>query len=204
MTLSKNFSFFRGKITGFTLIELMVALTLFSILMMMAVPAFNQWIRNSQIRSAAESLQSDLRFAQDRAGLLNRHVVFSMTNANPGPSITAAAGGTNWTIQSVPIFVGDGVHPQYIKGSNIASGYPGITITGPTTLCFGSSLQVVANALPGTGTPCTVTPPIAYLVSRTGAIAGQDRPLAVTVSISGEIRMCDPNRSLGAGQLDGC
>ena len=204
MASLRNFLFFR-RTSGFTLIELIVALALFSILMLMAVPTFTQWIRNTQIRSVAESLQHDLRKAKDRAGLLNRHVVLSMTNANPAPNITAAAGGINWTIQSIPLFASDPNHPQYIQGSNIASSYPGITIAGPTTLCFNSSSQVTANPLPGTGTPCTVPiTPIIYTVTRSGATPGQDRPLAITVSLAGEIRMCDPNRSLALGQPDGC
>lgn len=192
---------------GFTLIELMVTLTLFSIVMMLAVPSFSEWIRNAQIRTTAESLQNGLRAAKSHAMSLNRQVVMTTTNLDPAANVTAAANGRNWSLQYVPLTTGEdlGARPLFLEGGTFASSASSVTVTGgPATLCFNSVGRIVANAAPGTGLPaCTATPAV-YLVSRTGAIAGKDRKLNVVVSIAGQIRMCDPDRTFSSTTPDGC
>ena len=49
---------------GFTLIELLVTLTVLAALLMIAIPAMGQFIDRSRLRSAAEHLAADLRFAR--------------------------------------------------------------------------------------------------------------------------------------------
>lgn len=191
---------------GFTLIELMVTIALLAILVMLSLPSFTQWVRNSQVRSVAENFQAGLRLAQNRAPQLNRTVVFSTTNATPDINVAAVADGLNWGIQSIALLPVDPsqFHPQFIERGNYASGLTGITVTGgPAALCFNALQKMAAVAVTGVGSPCIVQA-ATYVVSRTGAVPGKDRPLWVTVSIGGEIRMCDPARSLAAGQPDGC
>jgi type IV fimbrial biogenesis protein FimT len=198
---------------GFTLIELMVTLTLFALLLMLAVPSFTEWVRNNQIRSTAESLQNGLRAAKGRATNLNRQVVFVTTNAAPGLNALGAANGLNWYVQFVPRTAGAVVNEDtsdfYIEGGNFASGVSGITITGgPASICFNSVGRLVNNATPSTSPniPACVVPAgganIVFAVSRTGAVAGKDRPLSIVVSPAGQIRMCDPARP--AGSPDAC
>ena len=203
---------------GFTLIELMVTLTLFSLLLMLSFPSFNQWIRNNQIRSTAESLQNGLRVAKGKATNLNRQVVFVTTSATPGPDALGAADGLNWYAQYVPRTAGGALgsgenssssSDYYLEGGNFASGPGGITVTGgPASICFNSVGRLVNNATPSTSpnVPACVTPPgggsIVFAVSRTGAVAGKDRPLSVSISPAGQIRMCDPARPTTSP--DGC
>jgi prepilin-type N-terminal cleavage/methylation domain-containing protein len=52
---------------GVTLIEIMVALVIMSILIAMAVPGFTEWIRNQRIRTAAESILNGLQAARAEA-----------------------------------------------------------------------------------------------------------------------------------------
>lgn len=194
-----------------TLIELMVAVSLFSILMLLAVPNFSQWIKNNQIRSTAESLQNGLRLAKAQALSLNRQVVFTTTNAQPNSNAalnTTAAQpqGVNWFVQSIPFTAGEDAsyHPRFIEGGNFGIQHSEIKVTStPATaaLCFNSAGQIVAHSTPGTGSPCSANA-VSYEVSRTGFVAGKDRKLIVTVSLLGQIRMCDPDRP--AGQPDSC
>ncbi|MFM8901361.1 MAG: GspH/FimT family pseudopilin [Burkholderiales bacterium] len=193
---------------GFTLIELMVTLTLLAIMLMLAVPSFTQWQRNNQIRSAAESLQNGLRLARTQAMTLNRNVVFTLTNDVPDISITANSGGLNWTIQTIPLITGEAI--QYIQGGNFASSVSGLTISGPggpppaasvAAVCFNAVGQQVNVATPGTGVAC-VAGATSFVVSRTSAVDGNDRPLHVTLSFSGQVRMCDPARP--SGSPDAC
>ncbi len=197
---------------GFTLIELMVTIALFAILLMLAVPSFTTWIRNSQIRSTAESLQNGLRAAKTQAASLNRQVVFSTTNLDPGLDATATVGGRNWSAQIVPLTAGENTgRPIFLQGGAFAGGLTDVTITGGpigATLCFSSSGRIVANNAPSATLPaCTipVSPALSYTytIARTTAVTGQDRTLAVQVSLNGQIRMCDPARTLTTSP-DGC
>jgi type IV fimbrial biogenesis protein FimT len=52
---------------GFTLIELMIALSIFAILVFLALPMYAQFMGNSQIRNAAENSLTGVRVAQATA-----------------------------------------------------------------------------------------------------------------------------------------
>lgn len=198
-----------SALRGFTLIELMVTLTLLSLLLLLAVPSFTEWTRNNQIRATAESLQNGLRAARGRATNLNRQVAFVTTNATPTLNALGAANGLNWYMQLVPRSGGEDIAAAdfYLEGGNFASGTSGITVNStPATasICFNSVGRMVANAAPSTSTDvpaCTVADTV-FVVSRSGAVAGKDRPLNVIVSTSGQVRMCDPARP--SGSPDGC
>jgi type IV fimbrial biogenesis protein FimT len=196
------------RLKGFTLVELMVTISLLALLLFAAVPSFTQWSRNTQIRSAAESLQNGLRLARTQALTSNRQVVFSLHSLQPGLNVAAAATGLNWGIQTVPLIAGETA--EFIQGGNFASTVSGLTINSPgpapappatAAVCFNSIGQQVSQATPGTGVAC-VAAATSFVVSRVNEVAGEDRPLTVTVSLSGQVRMCDPARP--SGSPDAC
>jgi type IV fimbrial biogenesis protein FimT len=187
-------------VRGFTLIELMVTISLFAILVMLAFPAFSTWIRNAQIRSAAEALQGGLRTAQAEALRRNRQVVMAFTNASPASGTTAVTNGKNWTLQTVAQF---GEASEYISGGSVAETNSSVTITsGLNAICISSSGRLVANASPGvTSASCGDPAAIAFNISQTSA----DRALRVILQPGGQVRMCDPLRpTLSAAAPDGC
>jgi type IV fimbrial biogenesis protein FimT len=55
------------RTSGFTLIELMIALSIFAILVFLALPMYAQFMGNSQIRNAAENSLTGVRLAQATA-----------------------------------------------------------------------------------------------------------------------------------------
>jgi len=61
---------------GFSLIELMVALTIFTLLVVLAAPMYTSFMGNAQIRGAGESLLSGIRLAQGEAVRRNTQVAF--------------------------------------------------------------------------------------------------------------------------------
>lgn len=84
-----------GK-SGFTLIELMVTVTVAAILLSMAVPAFTNFIKDSQLLADSNSLVADVNLARSEA--IKRGVpvgVCSSPSPNAG-SPTCAASAT-WT-----------------------------------------------------------------------------------------------------------
>lgn len=193
---------------GFTLVELLIAITLLGVLLALAAPSFGAWIRNTQVRTVAETLQNGVRTAQAEAVRRNRQVLFYLTNDEPGLGATPAANGLNWVMRWVPLAgdVVDGTAPAnepFIQGGSLADFAGGVAITGPTAICFNALGRRVANNTTGVfGASCAVDPadPLAtYRITRAGA----DRPLRVTVALGGQVRQCDPARTLAAS-VDGC
>lgn len=181
---------------GFSLIEFMVTVTLAALLLGLAAPPFATWIRNTQARTVTDSLQNGLRLAQTEAVRRQRQVMFFLSdNATCSTASTATANGRFWVIRTVPLL--DGEDAEVVQCGVLAEAAAGSTITGPTTLCFSSSGRLV-----GGGT-CSTGALQRYDVARANPRSG-DRPLRVTVSLGGHIRLCDPERTLSDTHPDGC
>ncbi|WP_093174446.1 GspH/FimT family pseudopilin [Variovorax sp. YR266] len=185
---------------GFTLIEMMVTVVLLSILMALAFPAMNEWIRNSRIRTVADALQNGIRLAQTEALRRSRQTVFSLTaDTNPADGLTAVANGANWSVNFVPLLTGEETDATFIEGGGLTGLAPNVQITGPATLCFNSMGRVVDNPTPGTGVACSAAA-AAYDIT----IPNADRPMRVLVALGGQVRLCDPAKTLSNTQPDGC
>ena len=187
---------------GFTLIELMVTITLLALLLGLAAPSFGTWTRNAQVRSVSDSLQSGLRLAQAEAVRRNRQVVFFLTSTKDCNTTSAsAANGAYWQIRTVALMNGEATEALQCGVFNDVA--DGVSITGPRALCLNSTGRQVANAATGvTGATCTLslTGSSTYDV----AASGGDRSLRVSVSLGGQVRMCDPARTQNASNPDGC
>jgi len=193
---------------GFTLIELLTAIVLLGILMRLAMPSFVVWMNNTKVRTVAEALQTGIRLAQAEAVRGNRQVVLSFTNGTPTLNVTAVANGSNWSIQTVPLFANSldaDTQATFVQGGALGDVASGVTITSTppsvTALCFNSNGRLVVNTAPGpTGASCAAAS-ASFTIDRTGA----DRPLRVIVGVGGQLRVCDPNRpTLSATSPDGC
>lgn len=188
---------------GFTLIELMVTLSLLALLLGLGAPAFTQWTRNAQVRTVSDTLQDGSRLAQAEAVRRNRQIVFFLTNDAACNATTApAVNGAFWAIRTVPLVNGDDT-AETLQCGNVSDRAGGVAIAGPTAICFNSMGRQVANPTPGAGSAaCTLdaTGVSTYDVSANGA----DRPLRVLVTLGGQVRRCDPSRTLSATHTDGC
>lgn len=198
MLMSTPWSRPRCGLRGFTIIELMVTITLLAILLGLAVPSFALWINNSRVRTTAQVLQDGLRLAQAEAVRRNRTVSFFLTTAaNPDADSTANANGGNWGVRVLPL---TGTTREFVRGGALAGVNNGVTITSASTLvCFNAAGQQVANGTEG----CAIdagNPNAIYDVAH----AGSDRPLRVIASLGGRVRMCDPAKTLSAANPDGC
>jgi len=196
----------RSRARGVTLIELMITLVLLGVLFSLALPSFTTWIRNNQIRSVADSLQSGLRMAQNESVRRNRLVVFLLTNAQPALNATAVANGSNWSIQFVPQALDEPIAPEpFLQGGTLSEVSSTVQVTssaGITAVCFNSSGRLVSATAASTGIPgvvCNAGDATFNVTQPTGA---ELRPLRVTVNLGGRVRMCDPARPSTAP--DGC
>lgn len=185
---------------GFTLVELLVTITVLAVLAALGTPSFAAWIKNGQVRASADALQNGLRQAQAESLRRSRQVVFSLTDAPSPTELTAQQNGAFWSINTVSL-AGSGDTDDAVFVESGVLGTPGsaVAIEGPASICFSSLGRLTANAAPGGGAACSATE-AAYTLS----LAGADRNLKVLVSIGGQVRMCDPAKTLSSSHPDGC
>jgi type IV fimbrial biogenesis protein FimT len=196
---------------GFTLVELMISITLLGVLIALVSPSLGQWVRSAQVRTVAQTLQNGVRTAQAEALRRNRQVVFFLTDDEPGLDAEASEDGKNWVIRWIPL-PGDTVvsaapdNEPFVQGGAVADFAGGVDITGPAAICFnalGRRVAATASATGVTGADCTVDPtePLAaFDITR----SGDARPLRITVALGGQVRLCDPARTVGTTTPDGC
>ncbi len=202
-----------GRTRGFTLLELLITLALLGVLLALALPSFATWSRNVKARSTADALQNGLRLAQSEAVRRNRQVMLSLTNATPSLTAAAAANGTNWVVRTVPV---PGETATFVEGGSLGGVGVDVAVTSNwESICFNSFGRLVANAAPGASTTggsaisagtCDLPAngaPVTYDLAAPNAQPGVDRRYRVTVSFSGQIRLCDVDRSLSTA-ADGC
>lgn len=191
---------------GFSLIELMVAVTLLTILLSLAMPAFTGWVRNAKVRSVAETLQNGVRLAQTEAVRRYRPVVFFLTDQKTcTEETTAADAGSFWAIRTIPITAGEA--SEAIKCGVLSDVAAGVQLTGPTAICFSANGRQAAIAAPGVGGPaCTLADSgiNRYSITNPNVDVKVDHPLQVQVTLGGSVRLCDPARTYSTTAPDGC
>jgi len=185
--------------SGFSMIEVMVVVTLMSILMFLAVPNLKTWMANNRVRTVADALQNALRQAQGEAVKRSRQAKFVLTDKDPALSATSSATGPNWYIQSLPLTgsAETASSSDFVRGETIARQYAVSVTGGSPVLCFNSLGRLVSNTTVGCTAP---SDSVTYTLNTSGA----DRKLAVQVYAGGRVRMCDPNKTLSTSNPDGC
>lgn len=192
---------------GFSLIELMVVLSIMALLVMAAMPSFSTWVRNVKVRAVADDLQNALRTAQAEAVRRSRQMVFVRTGGatDAVSSLSASADGARWAIVALPL--GEGNSAAIVEVGALGDAAAGVSITGSANaLCFNSLGRLTANASVSTSVAnagCTVSG------GGSGAefditVNGADKPLKVTVALGGQVRLCDPAFTLSADTPYGC
>lgn len=156
---------------GVTLIELMIAIIIVSILLTIALPNFSAWIQNTQIRTATESIQNGLQLARAEAVRRNEPVSFIL------------GAGSGWTVSTVA------VPGTPIQSRASSEGSVNVTVVvspgGATTATF-SALGRLTN-------PAAAPTQIDLDVPTSILPASQSKELRINITSGGQIRSCDPN-----------
>ncbi|MBB6188805.1 prepilin-type N-terminal cleavage/methylation domain-containing protein [Rhodanobacter sp. MP7CTX1] len=182
---------------GFSLIELMTTLTVLAILILIGIPSYEQWMLNTRIRTATESIQNGLRLARSEASQRATFVRFQSTSATDA----------TWTVCQLPATAASAAAVTSCTGQTtiqqvLADNTNGVQI-GATT--------VVADIAAGTGiygTPITGGVPAGITYTALGrpsdygntsivridisAAQAGSRRLVTTISAGGMVNMCDP------------
>jgi type IV fimbrial biogenesis protein FimT len=173
-------------VAGFSLIELMVVVVILAILSMLALPSYNRWIANTQVRTAAESLQNGLRQAAGEAVKRNTQVDLVLTDDADltTPTPTALATGRSWVVR-VPAIVNPPTAAELVNAKAQAEGSRNVTVTAAQ---LGAATPVSVVSFNGLGRLVAGAPAVQIDLTN----ANSDRPLRVIVSTGGRVRMCDP------------
>ncbi|WIM07091.1 MAG: GspH/FimT family pseudopilin [Candidatus Nitricoxidivorans perseverans] len=163
---------------GATLIEIAIAIAIVALMIMLGLPSFREWIQNSQIRTAAESVSSGLQTARNEAVRRNANVQFTLTA--PG-----AVGGTGWQIALVNT-------GEVLQSAPGGEGSGNVTIA-PTpvdavAITFNGYGRTPANGLNTDGSSLLTQ----LDFDSTAIDAADTRELRIVVTTGGQIRMCDP------------
>ena len=168
---------------GFTLLELMVGLTIVGMMLIAGLPSFTTFLRNAEIRSTSESISNGLRIARSEATRLNRPVSFTLSGG----------GNPDWTINIFNPVTGLLLQPALQSYSRFEVGRSARVVTTP-----GNAVAVTFNGLGRIISPSPIATPNLQQVDVASTIDGEARTLRIFVDDLHGIRACDPDPALRA------
>jgi len=173
-------------------------------------PSYKQWIINSNIRNAAESIQNGLRLARNEASQRATFVRFEISSAGtadwtvcqlPTTAIPATLCSATNAINIQQFASKGGAGTALISGSTVVAN---VNTTGaldtPLTGALAATSGVTFNAL---GRPTDYGNTSLLRLDANSATAGS-RWLVTTISAGGSVRMCDPQIVFSATAPQGC
>jgi len=157
---------------GFTLIEVMIAVTILSIVTVMAMPMFLGMAASGRIRTSAEAFQNGISMARAEAVRQNTPVAFTID-------------GTGWQV----VRLSDNAVLRQGSGIEGAAGIVTTpTPTGSKTIAF-DVFGFVSSPNPDGTDPLSS---IDFDVPNGEDLGSARRVLRVQVNTGGEIKLCDP------------
>lgn len=184
----------RSALRGFSLIELMLALVIVALFLTMGVPAFAQFLQNTQIRNAAETTLAGINLARAEAIRRNATVRFQLvSDLTAGCSLSATT--LNWVVSladpagACEVAPSETVAPQIVQKKSAAEGSKNaaVTTTGGAAIVFNGLGRVS-----GAGITRLNFSNLSGSCEHVDAVNGTMRCLQIRVSTGGQTKMCDP------------
>jgi len=179
---------------GFTLVETMIAIVVMAIVVALGMPAYREWIQNTQIRTAAESALAGIQLARAEALKRNTNVSFQLMTSMTATCARSTT-GKNWIV-SVKDATGlcnvtnpATDPPLLIQAKPSGEGTKNVALSASQSAITFSGLGQVTPAPTGTITLDITNPSVGGNCVVSG---GKMRCLQIRVDSSGQIRMCDP------------
>jgi type IV fimbrial biogenesis protein FimT len=189
----------RRRQGGFSLIEVLIAVSIISILLFLALPNMSIWLNNSQIRTTSETLLSGITVARTEAMRRNTVVRFQLTTSLDS-SCALAPAGKNWVVSlanpagACEIAPSDTAAPQIIqkKSGDEGSQSAVVAATGSSTLYFNGLGRLASPLGAANITQINISNPTGGVCQHQDAVNGTMRCLRITISTGGQVKMCDP------------
>jgi type IV fimbrial biogenesis protein FimT len=183
---------------GLTLVELMVTLSILAFLMLAGMPSLSQWMRNTQIRTVAEALQTGLAKARNEALRRNNRVMFSLvSNAN---SSTCALSSTQaaWIVSlqspesSCNQAASETTAPMILDRWSPSDGTSNVTVQVKNAGCTANAAftQVTFDGFGRVLQSAMASQVRCIVINHSSGSA--NRTLRLDISPAGNVRMCDP------------
>lgn len=160
--------------SGFSLIELMIALVIMTMLLLAGAPSFSAFLQNRKIRNAATAVSDGLGLAKAEAVRRNTNVSFALD------------GASGWVVGCTTPSADGTSCPASIKTRSSNEGSADIATTA-TNLIFNGYGRVSSLAA---GVNATID--VSNTLGTCETLGGNMRCLRLTVTPGGLIRMCDP------------
>lgn len=156
---------------GMTLIEILVALSIFSVLLVVGVNNLQSWVQNMQIRTVADAQVAGLTFARNEAIKRNEPV-----------QITFNADYLGWSIQPLSM-------TAPVRRENGLANYSNVSVAATPV----GALQITFNGLGRIAASNQAT--ITQLdVDNTRLDASESQELRLLISPQGGVRLCRPGK----------
>ena len=180
---------------GVTLIELMTTVAIISITLSLGIPAYTEWLQNTQIRTAAESMQAGIQLARAEGLKSNGAVRFQLMTTTDAQCALSTS-GANWVISAGDasgrcqeiLPAGDAKTPFITRFKAASEGTRNVTVAASQASIGFSGLGQLAPVAADTITIDVENPTGGSCV----ADGGKMRCLRLQVTTGGQVRMCDP------------
>lgn len=130
------------KISGFTLVEMMIVLILIAIVAGIGIPNLTQMIRNNQMATHANSLLGALQLARSEA--IRRGVPVAVCGSSNGSSCDQSAWGQGWIVYANTS--GAGTDPSATGNEIVRISQSDSDITGTVSGGAGSVIRFAGNS----------------------------------------------------------
>ena len=189
--------------SGFTIIELMIGITLTAVLLGLAAPPLTQMLANEKVRASAEAMVTAVQTARAEAIKRNGTVVFALVDNDPstiravGPTYSAANQGAHWAVFSETA-AGAGFTYELIDSRINLEGGRGAAQTSTATYLASATRsapgRIAFNSLGAASELAGVATIDIRGTNGSGCEheTGSLRCLRIAVSPGGGVKMCDP------------
>jgi len=179
------------KQRGFTIIEVVIAITIAAFMLAAMMPSVGAWMRNAKIRTAAESISSGLQHARNEAVRRNQPVSFYLVSDTDAVSMTdgcaLSATSSGWVVSATS----PAGKCATDRDSFVALRPPGDTAGGLSVLAQDTSATSATTVtFNGYGQISNLLP--ISCIKLSNASDSTTRALNIAVNAGGQIRMCDP------------